>query len=400
MAKPLEGIIVLDDSMYEVGPKSTAFLADMGATVIKVEPPEGEFFRSYAKFIPEAERQISISNRNKKGIRLNLKTEQGKKIFMELAKKADIFVEAFRPGVTKELGIDYETMRKINRGIIYLSIAIYGQTGPYHKVRGYDIIAQAMGGMLCYYEPPPKRQFLPISDLTSPVFGAFAVLLALYHRQKTGKGQHIDLSCQDVMYATNFLAASYNCLEGRVDDFTLNSIAGVYPYGQYPRVIYGFYKTRDDKYTFIAPLKEEHWERFVDVIGSNELMDRKKYGNLLLRAKHSEEGARIVEQWVAARSRNDVKRIMDEAGIPCEPVITEDELKEDPQLNVREMLVEVECTDLGKFKIPGVPIKLSESPGGIESPGPKLGEHTDEILTSLLGYSKDEIAKLREEEVI
>lgn len=400
MSKPLEGILVLDDSLYEVGPKSTTFLADMGATVIKVEPPEGEFFRSYAKFIPGAERQISISNRNKKGIRLNLKSEKGKQIFMDLAKKADIFVEAFRPGVTKELGIDYETMRKINPGIIYLSIAIYGQTGPYHKIRGYDIIAQAMGGMLCYYDPPPKRQFLPISDLTSPVFAAFAILLALYHRQKTGKGQYVDLSCQDVMYATNFIAASYNCLEGHVGDATLNSIAGVYPHGQYPRVIYGVYKTKDDDYIFIAPLKEEHWEKFTGIIGSNELTDTKKYGSLMLRAKHSEEGARIVEQWVSARGRNEVKGIMDEAGIPCEPVITEDELKEDPQLNAREMLVEVECADLGKFKIPGVPIKLSETPGGIESPAPKLGEHTEEILTALLGYSKDEIAKLKEEEVI
>lgn len=400
MSKPLEGILVLDDSLYEVGPKSTTFLADMGATVIKVEPPEGEFFRSYAKFFPAAERQISISNRNKKGIRLNLKTEKGKQIFMALAKKADIFVEAFRPGVTKELGIDYETMRKINPGIIYLSIAIYGQTGPYHKIRGYDIIAQAMGGMLCYYDPPPKRQFLPISDLTSPVFAAFSILLALYHRQETGEGQHVDLSCQDVMYATNFLAASYNCLEGHVDESILCCIAGVYPHGQYPRVIYGVYKTKDDNYIFIAPLKEEHWTKFTGVIRSNELTDTKKYGSLMLRAKHSEEGARIVEQWVAARSRNEVKGIMDEAGIPCEPVITEDELKEDPQLNAREMLVEVESADLGKFKIPGVPIKLSETPGGIESPAPKLGEHTEEILATLLGYSKDEIAKLKEEEVI
>jgi CoA:oxalate CoA-transferase len=147
-------------------------------------------------------------------------------------------------------------------------------------------------------------------------------------------------------------------------------------------------------------LKEEHWKKFIGVIRNNELTDIKKYGSLVLRAKHSEEGARIVEQWVSARGRNEVKGIMDEAGIPCEPVITEDELKEDPQLNAREMLIEVECTDLGKFKIPGVPIKLSETPGGIESPAPKLGEHTEEILTSLLGYSEDEVAKLKEEEII
>lgn len=400
MAKPLEGIVVLDDSMYEVGPRSTMFLSDMGATVIKVEPPEGEFFRSYSNLMPGAERQLSISNRNKKGIRLNLKTEKGKQILMALVKKADIFVEAFRPGVTKELGIDYQTLKKINPGIIYLSIAIYGQTGPYHQIRGFDIIAQAMGGMLCYYDPPPKMQFLPISDLTSPVYAALAVLLALYYRQQTGIGQHIDLSCQDVMYSTNFLATSYNCLKGHVDEFTLNSIAGVYPHGQYPKLIYGFYKTRDENYLFIAPLKEEHWEGFVDAIGSNELMDKKRYGSLMLRARHSEEGARIAEHWVAARSSDEVKRIMDEAGVPCEPVITEDELKEDPQLNAREMLVEVECADLGKFKIPGVPIKLSETPGGIESPAPKLGEHTEEILTTLLGYSKEEIARLREQEVI
>lgn len=396
----MEGIVVLDDSLYEVGPKATGFLADMGATVIKVEPPEGEFFRSYAKIMPLFERQISISNRNKKGIRLNLKTEKGMQIFMELAKKADIFVEAFRPGVTKELGIDYETIKKINPQIIYISIAIYGQTGPYHEARGYDIIAQAMGGMLCYYAPPPKRQFLPISDLTSPVYACLAILVALYYRQKTGIGQHIDLSCQDVMYSTNFLAASYNCLKGHVDEFTLNSIAGVYPHGQYPRVVYGFYKAKDDKYIFIAPLKDEHWEKFVDIIGSKELMDKEKYGALALRARHSGEGARIVEQWIAARSREEVKRIMDEAGVPCEPVVKEDELKEDPQLNAREMLVEVESGDLGKFKIPGVPIKLSETPGGIESPAPQLGEHTEEILTSFLGYSKEEIARLRKEEVI
>jgi CoA:oxalate CoA-transferase len=400
MAKPLEGIVVLDNSLYEVGPRSTMFLADMGATVIKVEPPEGEFYRSYAKFLPFAERQISISNRNKKGIRLNLKSVRGMEVFRDLVAKADVFVEAFRPGVAKELGIDYETLRVINPGLIYLSIAIYGQTGPYHQIRGYDIIAQAAGGMLGYYDPPPRGQFLPLSDFTSPIYAALAVLLALHHRRKTGRGQHIDLSCQDVMYATNFLAASYDCLKGRVDDSVLDCIAGVYPHGQYPRLVYGFYKTKDDNYVFVAPLQEEHWRAFVDVVGSEELRDQSKYGNLMQRAKHSDDGARIVAEWVLARTRDEVKKTMDKAGIPCEPVVRPEELRDDPQLNAREMLVEVSCPELGKFKIAGVPMKLSDTPGAVECAGPKLGEHTEEILASLLGYGEDRIAELRREGVV
>ena len=400
MAKSLEGIVILDNSLYEVGPRSTMFLADMGATVIKVEPPEGEFYRSYAKFLPVAERQISISNRNKKGIRLNLKSGRGMEVFKELVGKVDVFVEAFRPGVAKELGIDYETLRAINPGLIYLSIAIYGQTGPYHQARGYDIIAQAAAGMLCYYDPPPRGQFLPLSDFTSPVYAALAVMLALHHRRKTGRGQHIDLSCQDVMYATNFLAASYDCLKGRVDDSVLNWIAGVYPHGQYPRLVYGFYKTKDDNCVFVAPMEEGHWQAFVNVIGRSELMDPIKYGTLIQRAKHSDEGARLVAEWVAARTRDEVKRTMDEAGIPCEPVLRMEELKDDPQLNAREMLVDVSCPDQGTFKIPGTPMKLSETPGVVERAGPRLGEHTEEILANFLGYSEDRIAELRREGAI
>lgn len=400
MAKPLEGIVVLDNSLYEVGPRSTMLLADMGATVIKVEPPEGEFYRSYAKFLPLAERQISISNRNKRGIRLNLKSSKGMEVFKDLVAKADVFAEAFRPGVAKELGIDYETLRTANPGLIYLSIAIYGQTGPYHQVRGYDIIAQAAGGMLCYYDPPPRGQFLPLSDFTSPVYAAFAVLLALHDRRRTGRGQHIDLSCQDVMYATNFLAASYDILKDRVDNSVLDCIAGVYPHGQYPRLVYGFYRTKDDNYVFIAPLQEEHWRAFVHVVGSQELRDASKYGSLIQRAKHSGDGARVVAEWVAARTRDEVKRTMDDAGIPCEPVVRPEELKDDPQLNDREMLVEVSSPDLGKFKIAGVPIKLSDTPGAVEHVGPKLGEHTEEVLAGLLGYGEDRIAELKREGVI
>lgn len=400
MAKPLEGLTVLDNSLYEVGPRTTMFLADMGATVIKVEPPEGEFYRSYAMFLPGAERQISISNRNKKGIRLNLKCDKGMAVFKDLIAKVDVFVEAFRPGVARELGIDYETVKTVNPGLIYLSIAIYGQTGPYHQARGYDIIAQAAGGMLCYYDPPPRAQFLPISDFTSPVYAAFAVMLALHHRRMTGRGQHIDLSCQDVMYATNFLAASYDCLKGRIEDSVLDWLAGVYPYGQYPRLVYGFYQTVDHNYVFIAPLQEEHWQKFIGVVGSEELRDAGKYGSLIQRARHSDEGAGIVARWAAARTRDEVKRAMDEAGVPCEPVVRPEELKDDPQLKAREMLVDVSCPELGQFKIPGVPMKLSDTPGSIECIGPKLGEHTEEILSSFLGYSQERIGQLKSEGVI
>ena len=400
MAKALEGIVVLDNSLYEVGPRTTMFLADMGATVIKLEPPQGEFFRSYAKFFPIAERQVSISNRNKKGMRLDLRKDKGKEIFLELVKKADVFVEAFRPGVAKGLGIDYESLSSTNPRLIYLSVAIYGQNGPYHQVRGYDIIAQATGGMLAYYDPPPLTQFLPISDLTSPVYGAFSVMLALHHREKTGKGQHIDLSCQDVMYATNFLAMSYLCLKDHVGSATLNRVAGVHPHGQYPRLLYGFYQTGDQDWVFISPLKDEHWRRLVDVIGDATLKSPDKYGSLPLRAANSDEGARVVAEWVLARTREEVKQTLDEVGVPCQMVVRPDELKDDPQLNAREMLVDMECGDLGQYKIPGLALKLSETPGAIECPGPRLGEHTEEILTTLLGYGEEELAMLRQEGVL
>jgi CoA:oxalate CoA-transferase len=400
MAKALEGILVLDNSLYEVGPRTTMLLADMGATVVKLEPPQGEFFRSYAKFFPTAERQVSISNRNKKGMRLDLRKEKGKEIFLELVRKADIFVEAFRPGVAKELGMDYETLSELNPRLIYLSVAIYGQTGPYHQVRGYDIIARATGGMLAYYDPPPRTQFLPISDLTSPVYAAFAIMLALHHRENTGRGQHIDLSCQDVMYATNFLAMSYVCLKDHVNSSTLNSIAGVYPHGQYPRVLYGFYQTKDEDWVFISPLKDDHWRRLVDVIGSDALRNADKYGSLRLRVANTDEGAQVIGEWVARRTREEVKSTMDQAGVPCQPVVRPEELKDDAQLNAREMLVEVECGDLGRYKIPGLPLKLSDTPGTIECPGPRLGEHTEEILATLLGYSEEKIAALKQEGVL
>ena len=386
MAMALEDVRVLDLSGFIAGAYGTRILASFGAEVIIVEPVTGSFMRSIVSIEPGVLPLSSLVNHDKKSVALNLKNENGKYIFKELAAKADVLVETFRPGTMATLGLDYESLRKVNPRLIYLSQTAYGQTGPYSRDIGYDGGVQATSGMHTLREHPEVAP--PIfADIVSSVYGVLGVMIALLYRQKTGQGQYIDLSMNDAIFSQNYLEHLKIVWEGLPNVIIDMSC---HP----PRCLLGSFKSKDG-YVVNSFLQEKQWAAAADVIGEKQMVEDERFANILSRAQNDEAANSIIESWTSNHTRDEIVDAMVEAGVPCAKVLTLEEVEEDPQLRSRNMLLELNDPDFGNVKVVGIPFKLSETPSQIRTPAPRLGEHTEEILISLLGYSKEEIAKLR-----
>ncbi|HUU63450.1 MAG TPA: CoA transferase [Dehalococcoidia bacterium] len=391
MAMALEDVRVLDLSGFIAGAYGTRILASFGAEVIMVEPVTGSFMRSIVSIEPGVLPLSSLVNHDKKSVALNLKYKNGKDIFKELAAKADVLVETFRPGTMATLGLDYESLRKVNPRLVYLSQTAYGQTGPYSRDIGYDGGVQATSGMHTLREHPEVAP--PIfADIVSSVYGVLGVMIALLYRQKTGQGQYIDLSMNDAIFSQNYLEHLKIVWEG-LPNFIIDM--SCHP----PRCLLGSFKCKDG-YVVNSFLQEKQWAAAADVIGEKQMVEDERFANILSRAQNDEAASSIIEGWTSNHTRDEIVDAMVEAGVPCAKVLTLEEVEEDPQLRSRDMLLELNDPDFGKVKVVGIPFKLSETPSIIRTPAPRLGEHTEEILISLLGYSKEEIAKLRGHGVI
>ena len=395
----LEGIKVLDFGRGAPAPFCTWVLGDLGAEVIRIEVPPGASRLQGRAAVPqsfvskEEERRRSAYNvlgRNKKSIALNLRSEEGRKIFYQLAEKADVVVDEFRPDVIKRLGVDYETVSKINPRIIYCSITSYGQNGPYRDIIAHDINSDGMAGALDLIgekDGPPIVPLNLLADYGGGGIGAVVGILgAIIARNETGKGQYIDISMLDsvIMLMAPFIGEflGRNVVPKRGE--TLPS--GGFPY-------YGVYETKDGKYITIGNVEPWLWGHFCRVINREDLIP--------YRAKREkwEELSSYFKQLFLTKTRDEWFELLSPKGVFIGKVHSIDEVVVNPQVLHREMVVEVADSDLGKVRHPGIAIKLSDTPGKVRSLSPMLGENTDEILTGL-GYSEQGINELRQEGII
>jgi len=397
MAGPLEGIRILDLSWVLAGPFATMVLCDLGAEVIKVERPQtGDLARGNGPFINGESSYFLSLNRGKKSITIDLQTPQGKQVFLELVKKVDVVIENFVPGTMKKLGLDYETLKKQNPGLIYASISGFGQTGPYAQYRALDIIIQAMGGMMSITgEPdgPPLRPGASLGDIVAGLFAVIGVLSALFEREKSGQGQMVDISMLDCQLAI---------LENAFARFFATGIVPQRIGTRHPIFTpFQAFETKDG-YIVVAMVGgvRNQWPLFCAVIGCPDLMDDERYQTGELRTQHYHELEPILSKVMKTKTTDEWIRELSEVGIPCGPINSIDQVASHPQVLAREMIVEVPHPKLGKVKLINTPIKLSRTSARIERAAPSLGQDTQQLLAELLDMSEDEIENLRESKVI
>ena len=391
MMKPLDDVRVLDLSGFIAGAYGTGMLASFGAEVIMIEPVTGSFMRSVAQLDPGLKRLPSLVNHDKKSLALNLKTEEGKDIFKALVGKSDVLVETYMPGVMARLGLDYPALRDINPGLVYLSQTAYGQTGPRSQDVGYDAGVQATSGMQTLRERPEVAP--PVfADIVSSVYGAIGILFALWHKRKSGRGQYIDLSNNDAMFSQNYLSFLRIVWEGLPDIMIKMSC---HP----PRCLLGCFKAKDG-YVATSILQQEQWVAASRAMGEPRLLEDERFANILNRAMNDEAAVAIIEDWTTRHTRDEVVEAMNRTGTPCAKVLTVEEVAEDPQLRFRGMFTEVRDDNIGAIKIPAVPFKMSDIAPELRRAAPRLGEHTEELMTSLLGYSRTQVAEMKGQGVI
>jgi len=395
MVKALEGIKVLDLSRALAGPYCTMMLADMGAEVIKLEMPgKGDDSRSYGPPFVEGESAYFMSvNRNKKSLTLNMKSERSTEIIHRLIKQSDVLVENFRPGVMKRLGLGFQRVKEMNSQIIYCSISGFGQDGPYRMLPGFDQVMQGMGGIMSITgEPggPPIKVGVAIADISGGMFAAYGILVALYNREKRGRGQMIDVSLLDSQVALLTYQAGAYFASGEIPQ----------PVGSgHPVIVpYQAFKAKD-VYFNIAAGNDKLWKILCKAIGLEKAIDDPKFATNAKRVENREEIVKVISDIIITKNGEEWLKILTDAGVPCGPIYTMDKIFTDPQVLHRQMLKKLDHPKVGKIKVTGVPIKLSDTPGEVETAPPILGQHTQEILTEL-GFSDQDIKKLRQEKVI
>ena len=394
MPGPLEGIRVIDLSHIVVGPFCSMILGDMGAEVIKIEMPNsGDETRMWGPPFVGGESAYFFSlNRNKKSLTLNLKAERGKEIFRGLTAKADVIIENFRPGTMDKLGFGYEPMQKLNPRLIYCSITGYGKTGPLAKIGGVDIVVAAEAGLIGItgqQNGPPAKVGVAITDVVTALFTQGAIANALYYREKTGKGQRIDLSLFQCQISALINMASNYLISGSVPQRWGLAHANIVPYQ-------GF-KTADEEYIMVSVTSEKMWKNFCRVIGKPELAADPKFDSNEKRVVRREDLVPMLEELFMTQTSDYWVRELRAVKIACGRVNSMDRVFDHPQIEPLNVVREVDHPTAGKIKLVGIPVEYSETPGSIRLPPPLLGQHTDEILSELMGYSEKEIETLREE---
>jgi len=396
--KPLEGIVVLAPEQFEAGPMCTMILSDLGAKVIKLERPgSGDYTRSMgANVINERREKVGgfyfRFNRNKKSIAIDLKSQKGKKLFLRLAQISDVVVENFRPSTMDSLGLGYEVLKKLKPELIYASITGFGHfNSPYIDRPAFDLIGQAMSGLMYSVSNTgePHWAGIPITDHFSGVMAAMGIMAALLHREKTGLGQHVDISLIDCTVSLN---------ERWLNIF---DVTGVIPNRDtaISSAPYGAFKV-EDGYIAISGGQTPVWPRFCKAIGRLDLLEDKSLDTMQGRAQNQKRIKEITEKWLKGKTKKESVDWLLSYKVPVAPVQNVEDILECEHLKQRNMIVEFDSPYSGKRRVVGNPIKLSMLKEIPPDPPPELGEHTAEILTEMLNMSKEEIQQLQTEKVI
>jgi len=397
MPEALSGVRVVDFSRMYAGPYCSMILRELGAEVIKIEFREsGDACRTIPPITEGGEGYVfSILNRGKKSITLELREKEGQEIARGLIKQSDILLENFTPGVMDRLGLGYDKVSNLNPRLIYASLSGFGQTGPNASRAAYDTVAQAMGGLMSvtgFPENPPTKCGPAIADLSGGANTVIAILAALQHRNSSGQGQRVDVSLQDCIWLITAVEtlAPY-ALSGHSAGRIGNMHPSIVPWNNYHA---------KDGYIVLCIVTIGQWQKMAEVIGRPDLIENPDTLPLASRVQRREELDCIVADWVKGRTVAEIQRIMDEASLPCAPVMDTGQLVNDPHIQSRRMVVEVDQMLSGPLKMPGSVYKLSATPGNPLMPAPFLGEHNSEIYKGLLGYSEEKVEELMEREII
>jgi len=386
MSLPLDHIRVIDLTRARSGPTCVRQLADMGAQVIKVEQPDDE------EGVSRHNSDFQNLHRNKRSLVLNLKDPRGLAILKQLAVKADVLVENYRPEVKKRLGIDYADLRPLNPRLIYASISGFGQTGPYKDRPGYDQIAQGMGGLMSITGPPgggPWRVGIPVADLSAGLLAAQGVLMALIERERSGEGQWIHTSLLEAMVSMLDFQATRWLIDKEVPPQAGNN----HPTG----IPTGTFRVKDGHIN-VAASGQHMWKRLCDALGATELYEDARFSTPGRRSRNRDVLTVALEEQLQTKTSAEWIAILNAAGVPCGPILTIDQVFADEQVRHLRLACEVNHPQLGAIQILGLPVTLSRTPGAVQTPTPEKGEHSDEILREL-GLSAEEIRRLHEEGV-
>ena len=391
----LGGVRVLDFSRVMAGPYCSMILAELGADVIKVEEPGiGDESREWPPFVEGQSGYFFSLNRSKRSIAIDLKKEDGRRIVRDLATKSDVVVENFAPGVGNRLGIDYRTLSALNPQLIYCSISGFGQTGPYRDKKAYDPILQAMSGLMSVTGPKngePVKCGTAVTDIVSAIFAAFSISTSLYRREKTGRGQYIDLGMLDSSLSMMTFQAAIYLVAGQ--------IPGLFGSENPTRVPSANYLTADGRYVHVV-VNDRQWPKFCEVLGVPELAADPSFAANRNRLANRERINAIVAGRMRTRTAGEWLALFDAEGLPAGPVNSLDRVLNDPQVVAREMVKSFDHPIAGKVKAIDMPYRFAEDGTSIRSAPPLLGQHTEEILSELLGYPRERISRLRSECVI
>lgn len=401
MGKALDDIRVLDLTHFEAGPSCTESMAWMGADVIKIEQPgTGDPGRRNRSTLPDADSfYFILLNANKKSVSLNIKSARGKELFLNMVKTADVVVENMAPGTLERMGLDYHVLSKVNPRIVLARIKGFGTYGPYANFKSFDMIAQAVGGSMAFTGHPggpPTKPGSTIGDTGTGIHAAFGIMAALWQREKTGKGQVMEISMQDAVVNFSRIKMREYYDTGNNPGRTGNALPRTAPGDIYKCSPGG---SDDYVYIYCQPVRSHMWDALLLIMGREDLIDDENWTNPVWRGENKAEVDAMIEGWTMQHTKQKVMEILGEGGIPCGAVMNAIDIHNDPHLKERGMIGTMNHPVRGSFDMPGFPVQLQDSLVEIE-PAPLLGQHTKEVLEDILGLTNEDLAELENEKII
>lgn len=398
MSQSLEGVKVLELGSLIAGPFAGRLMAEFGADVIKVEPPEkGDPLRDWRHVYEGTSLWWRLQSRNKKSITVDLKSDKGQEIIKSLVKECDVVIENFRPGTLEKWNLGYEELSAINPGLVMVRVSGYGQTGPYRDKPGFGSIGESMGGLrhlTGHPDLPPTRVGISLGDSLAAMYSVIGAMMAIYHRdvKGTGKGQVVDVALYEAVFSLMEGSLPEFDKLGAVRERTGSSLPGIAPSNTY--------QCKDGKYIVIGGNGDAIFKRLMNVIGRSDLAEDERFQTNSGRAAHADFLDEVIEDWTKTLNLENASEKLDEARVPAGPIYSIEDIVKDEHYLSREMIQDYQLNEEESLKIPGVVPKMSETPGGTKWLGPELGQHTEEVMERWLSYDGEKIQKLKEQGII